>query len=386
MKKKLDLNIPHSPFRASDISNSRHATSTQKKTGHVQNPCLLQRVDEITTLGQKRGLENDSDICSTDLVLGNYNFPLDSLSKSDASGICQSSGGGGLSNLVKPIWEMKVGDDTQTLQINDNSKLCHSPGNNSRKFCNSLALYSKDDMDKSCSYERDHPSHERFPPICFGWTTESPKGTTHFGISELSFGHSPNNFLSLSTHGHEKENGQVCKKNKIHEVPDSQDHVQCGFLHYEPPEFKVLQVSTKIEGKVSGFCSTPPSQILKSYQVDSSPESILRNSAKSYTKTPSIIRKRAYQSYRDETRSGNASTPGVLFSSTSQSKDSSIPNSSSVEQTFASKDSRYEESSIGRTLERRLDYAFDREWKPRISAISSSTGLISAENVMKTIS
>lgn len=353
MKKKLDLNLPHSPFRFSDISSSQHATSTQKKTGAVQNPCLLQRVDEITTLGQKRGLENDSDICSTDLVLGNSN--------------------------------LKVGDETRSLQINENSNLCHSPGNNSRKFCTSLALSSKDDMDKSYSSERDHLSRERLPPICFGWTTESPKGTTHFRISKLSFGCSPNNFLSLSTHGHEKENGQVCKKNKIHKVPDSQDHVQCGFLHYEPPEFKVLQVSTKLEGKVSGFCSTPPSQIVKTYHIDSSPESILRNSAKSYTNTPSIIRRRAYPSHRDENHSCNTSTPRVLFSSTSQRKASSIPNSSSVERMFASKDSRYEESSVGRTLERRLDYDFDREWKPRISAISS-TGLISAENVRNSVS
>lgn len=377
MKKKLDMNLPRSPFQASDISGSQHA----KKTGHVQNPCLLQRVDEIITLGQKRFLENDSDVCCTDLVLGNYNLPLDSLSKSHASGICQSSPDGGVSNLVKPFWEMKVGDE--------NRKLCPSPGNNSRKFGTSLAPYSKDAIDKSYTSERDHHFRESFPPISFGWTTESPKGTRHdcFGVSELSFGRPPNNFLSLSTHGHDKENGQVCKKNKVHKEPNSQDHVQCGFLHYEPPEYKVLQFSTKIEGKVSGFCSTPPNQILKTFQIDGNPESILRNSAKSYTNTPSIIRKRVYQSYRDENHSVDTSTPGLLFSKTPQSKDSCISNSSGVERTFASKDnSRLEESSIGRSLERRLDYAFDREWKPSTVSTFSSTELISAETVMNSIS
>lgn len=129
------------------------------------------------------------------------------------------------------------------------------------------------------------------------------------------------------------------------------------------------------------LCSTPPSLKLTVSANGSSPESVLRNSAMSYTKTPSIIRKK---NSRIAEASGHSSctgstTPMHFLGSVPDREDSS---------NLKDRISGCKRSVSGKSLGRRLEYAFDVEWDSSRSCTPVSAvppcGLTLGANTMLT--
>ncbi|KAL3499389.1 hypothetical protein ACH5RR_038482 [Cinchona calisaya] len=372
VKKKLDLNLPCCFEQDSHESISGDYYLTQKKAGSIKYPLLSQKVSERDTLGQERGQESVADVCSTELALGNFNFSVNHLeSKSHVHGTWQSSDKG-VGSLIKSLGGFRVGGtEIVPSDINNNP----SPGkrNFSRTFDSTS---SNNHVEKYNAFEAGHPFYGAVPPAKSERIFESPKRSRHDGLSipDLRFGCLPEaDFLSLSTSGYSKENGQISKKNEVCITPPCQDHRLRGFLCYEPPQCQDLIVSAESDGipGVGNHMShsesqrlyfTPPNVVLNlSSNASSSPQSLLRNSAMNYKNTPSIIRKKFCSEARNENYSSKSSTPGNTTSSSSQSRDVNGAGSSKMEVTSVSNTCN-SETSVGRSLERRLDYAFDREW------------------------
>ncbi|GFS32418.1 myb domain protein 3r-5 [Actinidia rufa] len=191
---------------------------------------------------------------------------------------------------------------------------------------------------------------------------ESPKRHRNCGLGGMkleSGSSSDNSFLSLSTGGFSEDSGQVCKKNRVHQTPNPDDK-NYGFLCYKPPQLKDFLIPEENDegcpnadndlkhGKSQLCCSPPPNLALSMSISSISPESMLRNSARSYKNTPSIIRKRTS---RDSGSSNNYSdrnkTSEHMISRTSEAESMNI---------------RSETSIVDRSVERRLQGEFDNEW------------------------
>lgn len=375
-KKKLDLNLPYGSELDSPASISGDSCITQKRTGgSVEYRLLSQKICEKNTLGQERSRDNVADVCSTELALGNANVRVNHLgSRSHLHGTRRSSDKG-VHNLIKSLGGFKFGGTEMVpSDINNNP----SPGkrNFSRTFNSLFISYSNNQMDKCNDSEASYAFSGGVPPPKAEKIFESPKRTRHDcpSISDLSFECLPNtDLLSLSIYGYSQENGQISKKNKVCKTPPCQDHRLHGFLCYKPSQCQDLVISAESEGSISldnrtshsesqQLYFTPPNAVLHvSNNGSSSPESMLRNSAMSYKNTPSIIRKKICREARDGNCYKKSTAPGNKTSSSSQGIDVNCAGCSKMEGTSVSNTYKSETSVVGRPLERRLDYAFDRE-------------------------
>ncbi|XP_027083326.2 transcription factor MYB3R-3-like isoform X1 [Coffea arabica] len=353
-KKKFDLNLPCCSELDSQGSTSDGSCITQKRTSSIEHQLLSQKVRERSDLGQERGQENVAHVCSTELSLGNTIFHMDHLeSKTHLHGTWRSSDKG-VGNLINSLGGFKVGGaEIVPADMHGNP----SPG---------YAFSSAVSPDKC----------ERI--------FESPKRTRH--VSGLL----PNtDFLSLSSYGYSKDNGQLSKKNKVCKTTPCQDHWLSSFWCYDPPQCQDL-VSAESDGIISLdnhtthskhrlLYFTPPSLVLNiSGNSSSSPESLLRNSAMSYKNTPSIIRKKISREARDE--ASCCKNPRNTTSSSSQSKEINSTGSSKLEGTSVSNTYKSETSVVGRSLERRLDFASDREWES--TAVRFSTPISASSSAL----
>lgn len=109
-------------------------------------------------------------------------------------------------------------------------------------------------------------------------------------------------------------------------------------------------------------CSTPSNCARYAFVSVNSPESILRNSARTFKNTPSIIRKRAYKEAGVDKSSDVASTPSWKISCTNSTSEdinnADIPNGKQGCLSFFCKPG----SSLAvKSLRRQLDYAFEME-------------------------
>lgn len=339
-KKKLNLNWPYCSELDSQGIISGDSCTTQKRTSSIEYPLLSQKVRERNSLGQ----ENVALVCSTELSLGNTNCHIDHLeSKTHLPGAWRSSDKG-VSNLINSLGGAKLGGmEIVPPDMNSNP----SPG-----YAFSSAV----------------------PPAKCERIFESPKRTRHDCPS--GSGLLPNtDFLSLSSQGYSKDNGQVSKKNKVCKTTPCQDHRLSGFLCYDPPQCQDLVVSAESNGIISLdnhiACSkhqqlyfTPPSVVLNiSGNGSNCPESLLRDSAMSYKNIPSIIRKKISREARDDASCCKNPTPGNEIWSSSQSKEIESTGSLKMEGTSVSNTYKSGTSVVGRSLERRLNFASDKEWE-----------------------
>nr|GEY79177.1 myb-related protein B-like [Tanacetum cinerariifolium] len=167
---------------------------------------------------------------------------------------------------------------------------------------------------------------------------ETPKRLRVASVSDLKLATSPDNsFLSLST--------LTTEKHIVSGTPPYRS------LYYQPPQVKNLTLLLENCGS-----PTTPHDLALSISVNnSSPESILRNSALSYKNTPSIIRKRTPK------KSVEPCTPGEA-----QTRHHCSENIKTLESENAKRGS---ESWLHRPqpiLGRRLDYMFDAEKDPTL--------------------
>ncbi|XP_049387074.1 transcription factor MYB3R-2-like [Solanum stenotomum] len=357
LKKRLNLNLL-SRLVPDIKSEGSPDFSTHKKNLEIKKHPAQAHNAETVFLSEQTGVGNAADACSTDLRIGSANSPQNGLHKGTSSfGACKSSEQKAR-DLIKRFGGIQFGK-AEILPIGETDKQCQSTL--------SLTKISYPLLDSSLNVPLD-PSHntrwsssqfEAVRPTSFGSMYESPKRSRYDAVNDPD-----HDFLSLSLAAFtEVSHGN--KKNKTYDTQSSLALNQPGRLYYEPPKVKDLMISSMDEnlskdnfiGQHHGhpLCSTPPSLKLTVSANGSSPESVLRNSAMSYTKTPSIIRKKTS---RIAEASGHSSCTG---STTPMHFLESVPdreNSSNLKDRI----SGCKRSVSGKSLGRRLEYAFDMEW------------------------
>ncbi|KAF8380291.1 hypothetical protein HHK36_027773 [Tetracentron sinense] len=200
-----------------------------------------------------------------------------------------------------------------------------------------------------------------------------------------------NTISNLLTCKFGEENGQVGKKKKV------------------PGNGRFPSTDNYIQANNPVCCSTPPSNVrgISAYGSNSL-ESMLRSSAKSYKNTPSIIRKKGHQTSKHAGKADNsddAYTPrerndnsngrqGLRHSCSREKNDLSCIDLFNVKRIFLSTPNslKSEISSAVKSVEKRLEYAFDMEWdsakvqcSPSVTA-SDSSNANHAENTMMMLS
>ncbi|KAF5943291.1 hypothetical protein HYC85_020933 [Camellia sinensis] len=230
-----------------------------------------------------------------------------------------------------------------------------------------------------------------FLPVTTEKTFESPKrqrGSDLDVVNLESRSLLDNSFLCLSTFGVREHNGHVSKKSRVDETPHLDDK-HFGCLCYKPPQLKDFVIPDENGGRcpsVENHVRRANSQVHFSTPPDLAliQNPVLRNSAMSYKNTPSIIRKRASR----EAVSGNYSvlncTPARMISCTSEA------DFVNVKQDAHSPFRRPKISVADKSLERRLECEFDKEWDSAVArcctpvSTSASSGLNFGANMMLT--
>ncbi|KAL1834839.1 hypothetical protein ACET3Z_004490 [Daucus carota] len=172
-----------------------------------------------------------------------------------------------------------------------------------------------------------------------------------------------NSLLNL-TPGSSQYSNYIGKGNTVLQTPKL-DAKHYGSFSDGPPYVKDIvapvrtgeysSVDDITKANSQSFCSTP--SLAQSIVCTSSPESILRNSAMKYEHTPSIIRKRS-------PKEGGSCSPVHKISMTCESRAANPIDLMDDKTTLHSQLHRSALSVAGKPLERRLEYAFDREWDP----------------------
>ncbi|CAI9093980.1 OLC1v1029608C1 [Oldenlandia corymbosa var. corymbosa] len=338
VKKKLDLNSPRFSELALPGISLQESCGPQRKMTSMEYQ-LSQNVSDRNAITKEIYWQNDESNCSTELALGNTKFHAnfsESKPKLLGSTLSQSpdtrvgeliNSNGGFKVLGREIFPSHV--NNIGLQEKGNYAATLDSLNNH--------------MNKCRDSERDHVFSCVVSHMSSAKAYESPKRTRHdaSGLTNLSLACSPDaNFLSLSSSGFVMED-QVNKKNKVCETPSTPDSRLHGIFSCERLQLQDTVISTANPGVLINhqiscsesqhLCSTPNNRVINISCDNSSPESLLRNSAMSYKNTPSIIRKKIFASgSRDDRNNGSMEMKG---------------------------NSICDRSAVGRSLERHFDNA-----------------------------
>lgn len=188
----------------------------------------------------------------------------------------------------------------------------------------------------------------------------------------------------MSASGSGKANG-IGKKNEVHKLHMQAEETSQNCLHHESQQLSTLvcnldagevpSMDTCVMHPISPFCCSTPTKYAQSISVNStSPESILRNSARTFKNTPSIIRKRALRGAAIAKTSDVTCTPSSKFSCPNDFQIVDSTNSPNEKQGFL----RYfqpETSFAIKSLKRHFDYAFDMEKEADLGKCGKSVPL-----------
>lgn len=300
---------------------------------------------------------------------------------------------GDLSNISsRPSAELSL-----SLSISSDPVDVMPPKTNSQSPCLGVPVTSKGNIESP-----KRPRHNASPlrETCFVNSKLNIECNTHFP------------YLSSGEVGGEK--GHTCRKSKVSTSPQS-ENVSFGPLFYETHEqtnpnifirdgrYSSTEKNIQLESCPS-CCSTPPSHV-GSISVSSSPEAILRTAAKNFKNTPSIIRKRTRQtSERDcnridvnsicisEVRNGGSSNDSQGSSHSCDHvlaglDDPTTAHLLKVKWLSLSSPGLHAETDVpSKSLEKRLEYAFDLEWdtsKSKGSVPADSSGVMSNQNFVR---
>ncbi|XP_057463117.1 transcription factor MYB3R-2-like isoform X2 [Actinidia eriantha] len=360
VKKKLDLNLPSTSTLDMQGPSSPDFYGSETKPPSVEAKAARYDLREAS-FDIRSGKVHAIETCSTELVLGNaYSRGTCLESKLSIRGTRRSSEAG-VDKLISPLRRIQFrGTDTMACGLTSEPYRgnCYPDRHGHLK-----ASSSDDSFNASGLVISSFNPVDVVLPITSIKAFESPKrhrNNCGLGGMKLESGSSSDNsFLSLSTGGFSEDSGQVCKKNRVHQTPNPDDK-NYGFLCYKPPQLKDFLIPEENDegcpnadndlkhGKSQLCCSPPPNLALSMSISSISPESMLRNSARSYKNTPSIIRKRTS---RDSGSSNNYpdrnKTSEHMISRTSEAESINI---------------RSETSIVDRSVERRLQDEFDNEW------------------------
>ncbi|CAI9784539.1 unnamed protein product [Fraxinus pennsylvanica] len=359
VKKRLDLNMPC--LSALDLQGitSPDTCNDKKKPGRQDYSAGHQNFSETVCLGHKRVSLNVDRACSTVLSLGNTSFARDHSDylKPSLLGNCLSSEEG-INNVINPLTGNhfdgtgSVTSDGIREQHIGNANHARSPlFTNSSNLTMNACYRNKTDFTSDRMFKS--PKRPKYGPcITDERLDRSPVGTS----------------LSLSLCGLNEESFKSDKRKTLDQTPPSVNNKDYSFLCCEPPQLSDLDISKSKERSAMHVSHqlVPSSSSYLSLSIssnDSSPESLLRNSAMSYKNTPSIIKRKIYR--QDE----NAKNYSAVSSSM---RTISCPNriyTRGADFAEVKGGSLYEVSTsgtsvAGQCLERRLEYAFDQEWDP----------------------
>ncbi|EEF51134.1 myb, putative [Ricinus communis] len=182
-------------------------------------------------------------------------------------------------------------------------------------------------------------------------SVKSPNGLRSYelGIFPSEFSNKMEiSYTNTSTSGIGKDSNILGKENQVQKMQRPQVDASKHCLHQQ-------SVQLKDYANVPVSCSTPRNLV-----KCTSPESILRSSARTFKNTPSIIRKRAYRKTGVDNPSDVICTPSLKFSC-SNSKDVNTADIPEANQGFLSLFCKAGSSIAVKSLRRQLDYAFDSE-------------------------
>ncbi|CAN4127424.1 unnamed protein product [Withania somnifera] len=356
VKKRSNLNLPSRLVLDIQREESPDFSSHKKKIEIKKHSAQAHNAETIV-LSEQTGVDNAADACSTDLRIRYACSPQNVLHKGTTLfGVCISSEEN-VRDLIKPHSGIQFGK-AEILPLGGTDKQ-HQSNLSCTKISYPLLTCSSDfPLDPSHNTRWSSSQVEVVHHTTFGRMCESPKRSRPDTVNDPD-----HDFLSLSLAGFTEVHSQGNKKNKTYDRKSSLALKQPGFLNYEPPKLKNLMIPLTDEnlsrdnliGQQNGhpLCSTPPSLTVSAN--GSSPESVLRNSAMCYTKTPSIIRKK---SSRFLEASGHynctgTTTPMHFLRSAPDREDTS---------NLKDRISGCKRSVSGKSLGRRLEYAFDMEW------------------------
>ncbi|GAA0169045.1 hypothetical protein LIER_23610 [Lithospermum erythrorhizon] len=367
---KRRVNFPGYPAKVLEGSTYPDSCTHDRKTEYEK---LLQRVtldDSVTHCWKEEdSLTDGSNSCSTTLTLGDSRFNGSSEYTSSTDETCNSPG---VRSLIRVFDEIQFAG-TRFGSSDTTTQPSQTDANFGKKNAPTLAYCSDVLKDGCCKIETDNDFLKFGLTSTSNFMLDSPK-RPRLDRTDMGYGSSPDrNFLSLTPCGFGNETlySRIDKTNEA----SPHDRESSGSLCYEPPHSKDLVSSApeSIESSSGNhnllfkteplFCTTP--DLALSISVNGvSPESVLRNSAMSYKNTPSIIRKKTLSRSRD----GKFAITGSPSwkDSCSAGKSSNITDLERVEQSLSSNICRYE-TSIGKSLEQRLEYAFGMEWDPASS-------------------
>ncbi|KAF5938636.1 hypothetical protein HYC85_022895 [Camellia sinensis] len=349
VKKKLDLNLLPSSVQTAPPE----LYSQRTKSVCIEVTVATHGVSETGSPDPRRGKEHVSETCSTELVLGNANVGDRCLELIPSRiGTCRSSEAG-VNKLLNPPRRIQS-NGTDAVASGLTSEPCH--GNGYHDTHGPLKASSLDDFFlASGSTKSSFTPLNVVLPVAPERMFESSKRHKGCGLGIMnseSGGLSSNSFLSLSTFGFSEHKGEFGKKNIVHVTPHPEDKYN-GFLCNKPPHLKD-SVIPKETG--AGCASVDPLDLALSISVSgSSPESSLRKSVMSYKNAPSIIRKRTSR----EANSRRSSDCNYTSAQNSCTREGDFTN---VNQGVHSLFHRSQTSVVDRSLEKRLEYEFDKEW------------------------
>ena len=324
--------------------------------------------DEMFSLNHRMELEHNVETCSTDLGLGNaYEREIHSMEKS-IKVVTDKPSERGETELVDPLNGTRL-DSTGASASGITTGSCTNNTIHDKPLGPLLVSFLDVPLDAS-AYTK---------PNCIPVARkilESPKRLRDYasGIMNSRVTNGSGNPCSTSlTLRLGVDMGQVGKKNQVDRVSLHAVDKSHGFLPSEPPLLNDLVNPVENSGGSPStydcvrhpntpFCYSSPTYLGQSmYANGSSPESILRNSAMTFTNTPSIIRKRTSR------KTGSANLPHVTC--TPESRVSYICDRQDVNSTdflntkrgFLSFFRGTETSVAFKSLERCLEYAFDLE-------------------------
>ncbi|KAK3019307.1 hypothetical protein RJ639_004627 [Escallonia herrerae] len=157
--------------------------------------------------------------------------------------------------------------------------------------------------------------------------------------------------------------GQIGKKNQVYGTPPYPNEEGNGCSRDDGGYSSVDNHIRRTDNSPS-CCSTPPSLELGISSNGSSPQSMLRNSARSYKDTPSIIRKRTSKADGNGKISKFICTPEKTVSYACDSEDLRSSDLLNGQHGLYPQLNRSAPSVTEKSVERRLDYVFDMDWDP----------------------
>lgn len=370
MKKKFDLNLPPSPILDMHGTASPDFCSSETKSAGADVKLARHSLSE-ESLDCRRAKVHDSEICSTELVLGNAKLILNPLELNPYSAGVEAGG----NKQISPPRRIQF-SGTHMGARGLTSELCQGNGSPHGRH-DPLKASSNDDF----FHAFDSTKYTFNPldadlPFTSERTFESSKRRRSCGrglsVLNLECGSlSENSCLSLSTFGINEPYDQLYKKNRVHAIPHHSDDKYYGYLSYKPPQLKDFVTPKENAGELLSVdnyrshdnsnshvcCSTSPDLELTMSVNSSCPGSMLRNSAMSYKNTPSIIRKRSLRKAVSSNYSDHNYTSARMISCTREVDYMNMKQDGAVCPSH-----RSEASVVDRSLERRLECEFDKEW------------------------